>query len=74
MRFELYRVTMITYMDPAPVSALYRWLEIGLLFADNVGPSTGNRKSSSGVGSGKKTIRLRSNGPATVEEVSGFNY
>lgn len=34
----------------------------------NVGPSTGQKKSGSGIGSGKKTIRLRSNGPATVEE------
>ena len=37
--------------------------------ADNIGPQNGYKASSKGVGCGKKTIRLRSNGPATVEDV-----
>ena len=40
---------------------------------DNIGPSSGLKKSSGSIGTGKKTVRLRSNGPATVEDVSGHN-
>ncbi|CAH1772899.1 unnamed protein product [Owenia fusiformis] len=36
----------------------------------NIGPNTGNKKSGS-VGTGKQTLRLRSTGPATVQEDDG---
>lgn len=34
-----------------------------------IGPSSGGKKGSGGVGTGKQTLRLRSKGPATVEVV-----
>lgn len=42
-----------------------------MLFADMIGQRSGGSRSSSGVqlGTGRGTLRLRSKGPATVEEL-----